>query len=146
MQGHYARAGTSPKRDLVEFQVRDSDALGKSPVGQLLPASWFRVGQWVDARANCKGMGFEGGMKRHGMHGQPASHGVSLTHRAMGSAGQSQGGGSRVYPGKRMPGRMGGQRVTVQNLKVVRVDEGAGLVVVTGESFLVFRCLEGKVY
>ena len=72
-------------------------------------------------------------MKRHGMHGQPASHGTSLTHRALGSAGQSQGGGSRVYPGKRMPGNMGGQRVTVQNLRVVRVDEEAGLVVVTGE-------------
>ena len=133
MQGHYAASGVSPKADLVEFRVKDNEALARSPVGSLLPASWFRVGQFVDARANCRGMGFEGPMKRHGMHGQPASHGQSLMHRGLGSAGQSQGGGSRVYPGKRMAGNMGGQRVTMQNLRVVRVDGVAGLVVVRGE-------------
>lgn len=71
-------------------------------------------------------------MKRHGFAGQPASHGNSLSHRVMGSAGQSQGGGSRVLPGKRMPGRMGGHRHTVQNLIVLSVDNELGTVIVSG--------------
>ena len=72
-------------------------------------------------------------MKKHGWSGQPASHGQSLTHRTMGSAGGSQGSGSRVHPGKKMPGRMGGEFHTIQNLKVVKVDEENGLVLVKGE-------------
>lgn len=71
-------------------------------------------------------------MKRHGFSGQPASHGQSLMHRGMGSAGGSQGSGSRVLPGKRMPGNMGNESVTVKNLRVLQVDEGNGVVVVTG--------------
>lgn len=71
-------------------------------------------------------------MKRWGFSGQPASHGQSLAHRIMGSAGGSQGSGSRVLPGKRMAGRMGGERVTVQNLKVLKVDAENGIVVVNG--------------
>ncbi|MCJ1446764.1 MAG: 54S ribosomal protein L9, mitochondrial [Stictis urceolatum] len=130
MLGHFATAGVSPKRHLVEFRVKD--ASGLPAVGTLLTPRWFKEGQFVDARADCRGMGFAGGMKRWGFGGQPASHGVSKTHRSMGSSGQGQGGGSRVYPGKKMAGNMGGQRVTVQNLKVVRVDEGNGLVVVSG--------------
>jgi large subunit ribosomal protein L3 len=72
-------------------------------------------------------------MKRHGFSGQPASHGQSLMHRGMGSAGASQGSGSRVLPGKRMAGRMGNENVTVKNLKVMQVDEVNGIVVVTGK-------------
>lgn len=72
------------------------------------------------------------GMKRHGFAGQPASHGNSLSHRVMGSAGQSQGGGSRVLPGKRMPGRMGGHRHTIQNLTVLSVDNELGTIIVSG--------------
>lgn len=72
-------------------------------------------------------------MKRHGWSGQPASHGQSLTHRTMGSAGGSQGSGSRVIPGKKMPGRMGNEQHTIQNLKVLKVDEMNGLVLVGGE-------------
>jgi len=71
-------------------------------------------------------------MKRHGFGGQPASHGQSLMHRGMGSAGGSQGSGSRVLPGKRMPGNMGNQSCTVKNLKVLQVDEQNGIVVVSG--------------
>ncbi|MCJ1243499.1 54S ribosomal protein L9, mitochondrial [Trapelia coarctata] len=128
--GHFAEHGVSPKRHLVEFKVLDETGL--LGIGETIGASWFQEGQFVDARANCRGMGFAGGMKRHGFSGQPASHGVSLTHRAMGSAGQSQGGGSRVYPGKKMAGRMGGQQVTVQNVKVLKVDDENGLVVLNG--------------
>ncbi|KAL8691341.1 MAG: hypothetical protein Q9218_003409 [Villophora microphyllina] len=128
--GHYAEHKVSPKRHLVEFKVQDESGL--LGIGETIGASWFQEGQYVDARATSRGMGFAGGMKRHGFHGQPASHGVSLTHRAMGSAGQSQGGGSRVYPGKRMAGRMGGEQVTTQNVKVVKVDEDKGLLVLHG--------------
>ncbi len=128
--GHYAGNHVSPKRHLVEFKVQDETGL--LGVGQMIGPSWFQEGQFVDARANCRGMGFAGGMKRWGFKGQPASHGVSLTHRSMGSAGQSQGGGSRVLPGKRMAGRMGGQQVTTQNVKVMKVDEEKGLVVLNG--------------
>ncbi|KAL9598390.1 MAG: hypothetical protein Q9179_003937 [Wetmoreana sp. 5 TL-2023] len=128
--GHYAEHKVSPKRHLVEFKVQDENGL--LGIGETIGASWFQEGQYVDARANSRGMGFAGGMKRHGFHGQPASHGVSLTHRSMGSAGQSQGGGSRVYPGKKMPGRMGGEQVTTQNVKVVKVDDEKGLVVLYG--------------
>ncbi len=78
-------------------------------------------------------------MKRWGFKGQGASHGVSLTHRAMGSAGGSQGSGSRVHPGKKMAGRMGGQQHTVQNLKVLFVDQPNGLVVVNGKCFRAFE-------
>lgn len=128
--GHYAQNAVSPKKHLVEFRVRDERGL--HGIGELIGAGWFQEGQFVDAKANCRGMGFAGVMKRHGMHGQPRSHGVSLTHRSMGSAGQSQGGGSRVYPGKKMAGRMGGQQVTTQNVKVMRVDEEKGIVVLHG--------------
>lgn len=129
--GHYAENAVSPKRHLVEFKVRDADGL--LAIGEVIRASWFQEGQFIDARANCKGKGFAGVMKRHGFHGQPASHGVSLTHRSMGSAGPSQGGGSRVYPGKKMAGRMGGQQVTVQNVKVMKVDDEEGIVVLSGK-------------
>ena len=71
-------------------------------------------------------------MKRHGFSGQPASHGNSLAHRAMGSAGQSQGGGSRVLPGKKMAGRMGGHQFTTQNLKVLQVNNDLGIILVSG--------------
>lgn len=130
--GHFAGNGVSPKRHLVEFRVKDEGGL--LGIGEMIGAGWFQEGQFVDARANCRGMGFAGGMKRHGFSGQPASHGNSLTHRAMGSAGQSQGGGSRVLPGKKMPGRMGGQQVTTQNVKVLKVDVEKGIVVLKGEN------------
>lgn len=72
-------------------------------------------------------------MKRWGFAGQPASHGVSLTHRSAGSSGGRQGSGSRVHPGKKMAGRMGGQRHTIQNQRVLKVDDETGLVVVHGK-------------
>ncbi len=128
--GHYAEHGVSPKRHLVEFRVRDERGL--LDIGKMIGPGWFREGQYVDAKANSRGMGFAGGMKRHGFKGQGASHGVSLTHRAMGSSGQSQGGGSRVLPGKKMAGRMGGHQVTTQNVKIMKVDEEKGIVVLNG--------------
>ena len=131
MLGHFAANAVSPKRHLVEFRVRDKSGL--LGIGETISANWFKEGQFVDAKANCKGKGFAGGMKRHGFKGQPRSHGHSLSHRSMGSAGGSQGSGSRVLPGKKMPGRMGGQQVTVQNVMVHKIDDEKGLVVLHGE-------------
>jgi large subunit ribosomal protein L3 len=128
--GHFTAAEVSPKRFMAEFRVRDANGLLK--VGQTIGPEWFIEGQFVDARADCRGMGWAGGMKKWGWSGQPASHGNSLTHRAMGSSGGSQGSGSRVHPGKRMAGRMGGNQVTVQNLKVLKVDVEKGLVILNG--------------
>lgn len=130
MLGYYEAKGLAPKRHLAEFRVR-SEA-GLLPVGVRLAPDWFKVGQFVDARSDSRGMGFAGGMKRHGFAGQEASHGNSKNHRTIGTTGPSQGGGSRVHPGKKMPGRMGGQRVTVQNLRVLKVDNEVGLVVIKG--------------
>ncbi|KAF2018057.1 mitochondrial 54S ribosomal protein YmL9 [Aaosphaeria arxii CBS 175.79] len=131
MLGHFAEAGVAPKRWVAEFQVKTEQGLAVK-VGEEVGARWFTPGQFVDVRGVSRGMGFAGGMKRHGFGGQPASHGQSLMHRGMGSAGGSQGSGSRVLPGKRMAGRMGNERVTVKNLKVMQVDEANGIVVVHG--------------
>ncbi|RDW82090.1 hypothetical protein BP6252_03202 [Coleophoma cylindrospora] len=128
--GHFAQAGVSPKRFMAEFRVKDENGL--IPVGQILGPEWFIEGQFVDARADSRGMGWAGGMKKWGWSGQPASHGNSKTHRAMGSSGASQGSGSRVHPGKKMPGRMGGHQVTTQNVKVLKIDAEKGLVVLNG--------------
>jgi large subunit ribosomal protein L3 len=128
--GYFEAKGVAPKETLAEFRVRDERGL--LPVGVQLMPDWFHVGQRVDVRSNSRGMGFAGGMKRHGFSGQEASHGNSLNHRTIGSAGPSQGSGSRVLPGKKMPGRMGNQRVTIQNLPVLMVDNELGIVVVKG--------------
>lgn len=129
-RGHYAAQGVPLKRHVAEFRVKNADGL--PDVGSLVTADLFQEGQFVDARAVTRGMGFAGGMKRWGWKGQPASHGNSLKHRAMGSSGGGQGSGSRVHPGKHMPGRMGGEMHTVQGLKVLKVDVENGIVVVHG--------------
>ncbi|KAL2261897.1 hypothetical protein VTK26DRAFT_3053 [Humicola hyalothermophila] len=130
MLGYFEAKGIAPKEVLAEFRVRDESGL--LPVGAQLLPDWFYIGQRVDVRSHARGMGFAGGMKRHGFSGQEKSHGNSLNHRTIGSVGPSQGSGSRVLPGKKMPGRMGGQRVTIQNLPVLMVDNELGIVVVKG--------------
>ncbi|KIW13376.1 50S ribosomal protein L3 [Exophiala spinifera] len=130
MLGHFSVQGVSPKRYQREFRVRGPEGL--LPVGQEIRANWFIEGQFVDTRSNCKGKGFAGPMKRWGFKGQPRSHGHSKSHRSHGTMGQGQGGGSRVYPGKKMAGNMGGQRNTVQSLRVLQSDAENGLVVVKG--------------
>lgn len=129
-RGHFERYEVPIKRHMAEFRVKNEEALPE--IGSIISADLFQEGQHIDARGTTRGMGFAGGMKRWGFSGQPASHGNSLTHRAMGSAGASQGSGSRVLPGKKMAGRMGGESHTVQNLKVMKVDVENGIVVVNG--------------
>ncbi|KID67217.1 60S ribosomal protein L3, partial [Metarhizium hybridum] len=130
MLGYYEAKGIAPKSQLAEFTVRGREGL--LPVGSQLLPDWFQTGQIVDVRAKSRGMGFAGGMKRHGFAGQEASHGNSKNHRTIGTTGPSQGSGSRVLPGKKMPGRMGNEWVTVQNLKVMKVDNELGIVLVSG--------------
>jgi large subunit ribosomal protein L3 len=128
--GHFTENGVSPKRFVSEFRVKDEKGL--LGIGQSIGSEWFIEGQFVDTKSDCKGKGFAGGMKKWGWSGQPASHGNSKTHRAMGSSGASQGGGSRVLPGKKMPGRMGNHQVTIQNLKVLKIDAEKGILVLNG--------------
>ena len=130
MLGYYEAKGIAPKADVAEFKVLNEEGL--LPVGvQLLP-DWFQKGQFVDVKGRSRGMGFAGGMKRHGFAGQEASHGNSKNHRTIGTTGPSQGSGSRVLPGKKMPGRMGNEFCTVQNLKIMMVDNNLGIVLVSG--------------
>ncbi|KAJ7285728.1 translation protein [Mycena rebaudengoi] len=128
MLGHFNKAGVPPKRIVREFAV-SADA--HVPVGTTLSAIHFVPGQFVDVVANGIGKGFQGGMKRWGFHGLAASHGVSISHRSSGSTGQHQDPG-RVFPGKKMAGRMGGKRITTQNLAVVRIDTSLDLIFVRG--------------
>ncbi len=128
MRGHYAKAKVAPKRKLAEFRV-SSDAL--LDVGAELSAAHFVPGQYVDVTGTSIGKGFAGAMKRHNFSGLRASHGVSLSHRALGSTGNSQDPG-KVLKGKKMPGQMGNARVTTQNLEIVSTDEARGLILVRG--------------
>ncbi|GMI22314.1 hypothetical protein TeGR_g10953 [Tetraparma gracilis] len=103
-----------------------------NPAGLRISAAQFVPGQLVDVTGTSKGKGFQGAMKRHNFKGQPASHGVSLAHRGLGSTGQCQDPG-RVWKGKKMPGRMGGDTKTVQMQKVMKIDRGRDLIYVKGQ-------------
>jgi large subunit ribosomal protein L3 len=127
LAGSFVKAGVSPMRRLVEFAI-DSGEEWKP--GDQVKASIFQVDDYVDVVGTGKGKGFQGVVKRHGFAGGRATHG-SMFHRAPGSIGQSSD-PSRVYPGMRAGGRMGGKRVTTKNLKVVKVDEERNLLYVRG--------------
>lgn len=127
MEGHFKKAGVAPTRRIEEFPVGD----GEEPkAGDEVKASIFEEKEWVDVVGTSKGKGFQGVMKRHGFAGGRATHG-SMFHRAPGSIGSSAY-PSRVYPGMRAGGRMGGDRVTVKNLQIVKVDTERNLIYVRG--------------
>ncbi|KAF9075185.1 translation protein [Rhodocollybia butyracea] len=128
MQGHFRKAHVHPKRVVREFPVTSNAHV---PVGTTLSAIHFVPGQYVDVIAKSIGKGFQGGMKRWGFKGLRASHGVSVSHRSSGSTGAHQDPG-RIWPGKKMSARMGGQRITTQNLAVVRVDTALNLIYLRG--------------
>ncbi len=128
LRGHFAKAKVAPKRRLVEFRVSDDAMLN---VGDEITADHFVAGQFVDVAGTSIGKGFAGGMKRHNFAGLEASHGVSISHRSHGSTGNSQDPG-KVFKGKKMAGHMGAERVTVQNLPVIRTDADKGLIFVRG--------------
>lgn len=128
MRGHFSKAQVEPKRVVAEFRVSE-DAL--IDVGQEILANHFADGQFVDVVGTSIGKGFAGGMKRHNFSGLRASHGVSISHRALGSTGQCQDPG-KVFKGKKMPGQMGAVRSTAQNLQVVSTDVERGLILIRG--------------
>ncbi|MBE2191998.1 MAG: 50S ribosomal protein L3 [Alphaproteobacteria bacterium] len=128
MRGHYAKAKVEPKRKVAEFRVSPENAL---EIGTELCASHFVPGQFVDVQGTSKGRGFAGGMKRWNFGGLRATHGVSVSHRSIGSTGCSQDPG-RTWKGKKMAGQYGVDTITTQNLKVVAVYPEDGLVLVQG--------------
>jgi len=127
-KGLFAKAKVAPKKNLVEFRVSEDCLVD---VGSEFSANHFVVGQFVDVSGITIGHGFSGGMKRWNFRGLEDTHGVSVSHRSHGSTGQCQDPG-RVFPGKKMAGHDGAEKVTVQNLEVVATDEERGLVMVKG--------------
>lgn len=128
--GHYAKAGVEAGEGLWEFRL-GADEGGDLQVGSEITAELFEQGQRVDVTGTSKGKGFAGVIKRYNFRMQDATHGNSLSHRAPGSIGQCQTPG-RVFKGKKMAGHMGSERVTTQNLEVVRVDAGRNLLLIRG--------------
>jgi large subunit ribosomal protein L3 len=126
--GHFAKAGVTPRRYLVELRTDDASDY---TLGQEVTAETFEAGELVDVTARSKGKGFAGVMKRHGFHGLGASHGTQRKHRAPGSIGGCATPG-RVFKGVRMAGRMGGVRTTALSLTLHSVDADRGLLLIKG--------------
>ncbi len=126
--GHFDKAGVDAGRKLVELRLDD---VSEFTVGQEIGADVLEQGQLVDVTAVSKGKGFSGVMKRHGFGGAPASHGAHKNHRKPGAVGQCAT-PSRVFRGKKMPGRYGGTKVTTLNLEVVKADPEAEVLLIKG--------------
>ena len=126
--GHYIKANVPPKQKLKESKVSPDCFL---PLGYQLTSRHFIVGQLVDVQGVSKGKGFQGCVKRWGFSKQPASHGNSKAHRRPGTIGGGQDPG-RVWPGKKMPGRMGGKNVTVEKCKIYKIDHNRELIYIKG--------------
>jgi large subunit ribosomal protein L3 len=124
----FAKANVEPKMRLAEFRV-DADKM--IPVGAVIMADHFVNGQFVDVTGVSTGKGFAGGMKKYHFRGLRATHGVSVSHRSIGSTGQRQDPG-KTFKNKKMPGHMGAERVTTLNLKVISTDSERGLILVEG--------------
>jgi large subunit ribosomal protein L3 len=128
LRGHFAKASVEPKRKVAEFRVSPANLI---EVGSEIVADHFVVGQYVDVTGTSIGKGFAGVMKRWNFRGHRATHGNSVTHRSHGSTGQRQDPG-KVFKNKKMAGHMGDERVTTQNLKVMKTDVDRGLIMVEG--------------
>jgi large subunit ribosomal protein L3 len=127
-RGHFAKAKVEPKARLAEFRVSE-DAL--VDVGVEITAAHFVAGQYVDVTGTSIGKGFAGGMKRHNFHGLRATHGVSVSHRSLGSTGQRQDPG-KTFKNKKMAGHLGAERVTTQSLRIVDADAERGILLIRG--------------
>src|ERR687886_2123025 len=127
-RGRFAVVQLEPKRKLAEFRVSDDAII---PVGAEITADHFVAGQFVDVTGISTGKGFAGGMKRWNFGGLRASHGVSISHRSLGSTGGRQDPG-KTFKNKKMAGHLGVERVTTQNLRVVQTDAERGLILVEG--------------
>jgi large subunit ribosomal protein L3 len=127
-RGHFGKAEVEPKAFVAEFRVSEENLLD---VGAELSAEHFVAGQLVDIQGKTQGKGFQGGMKRWGFGGLRATHGVSVSHRSLGSTGQRQDPG-KVFKNKKMAGHMGDKNRTQQNLEIVSTDAERGLIFVKG--------------
>lgn len=125
---YFASLKVSPKQVTAGFSVSQD---GLVPSGTFLRSAHFLPGQLVDVKARSIGKGFQGAMKKWGFAGMPASHGQSLTHRAIGATGARSDPG-RVFKGKKMAGRMGGTCVTVSRLRILKIDHGLNCIMVRG--------------
>jgi large subunit ribosomal protein L3 len=140
MTGHFAKSSSTPKRFIREFRLATGAA---APESADLPVTHFEAGQFVDVIGQSKGKGFQGTMKKHNFHGQPMTHGSTM-HRRNGAIGNRSTPG-RVWKNMGMPGHMGDERVTVQNLRILQVRGEEGVLVVAGAvpgangSFVVVR-------
>ncbi|QUD88405.1 50S ribosomal protein L3 [Phenylobacterium montanum] len=128
MRGHFAKALVEPKRHLAEFHVSEDNLID---VGAELTADHFVAGQVVDVQGLTVGKGFQGGMKRWNFGGLRATHGVSVSHRSLGSTGNRQDPG-KTFKGKKMAGHLGQETVTTLNVRVFRVDAERGLILLVG--------------
>lgn len=127
-EGHFAKRNLEPHRHLVELRIADATSF---QVGQILKADLFGEGELIDVVGTSKGKGFAGVYKRYGFGGAPASHGTERKHRVPGSVGAGTT-PSRVFKGQKLPGRMGGDRITTLNLEVVKADPENNLLLVRG--------------
>jgi large subunit ribosomal protein L3 len=127
-RGQFAIAKVEPKRHVAEFRVDEANLI---EVGATLQADHFVEGQLVDVTGTSIGKGFAGGMKRWNFGGLRATHGVSVSHRSIGSTGGRQDPG-KTFKNKKMPGHMGDRRITTQNVKVVKTDVERGLIMIQG--------------
>jgi large subunit ribosomal protein L3 len=127
-RGRFAVASVEPKKTLAEFRV-DPDHM--IPIGAEITVDHFVAGQFVDVTGTSTGKGFAGGMKRWNFGGLRATHGVSVSHRSIGSTGGRQDPG-KTFKNKKMPGHLGVERVTTQNLRIVQTDVERGLILVEG--------------
>jgi len=138
--GNYSKSISKPFKEFLkknklkafshskEFKLKEPSSL---KVGDKVSVSNFLVGQFVDVTSNSIGKGFAGGMKRHNFSGNRATHGVSISHRSHGSTGQCQDPG-KVFKGKKMAGRLGNKKVTIQNLKILNIDTENNLIILKG--------------
>jgi len=127
MKGQFEKAGVKPTRYLREFRFPEAE---EYQVGQEVKADMFAAGEYVDVTGLTKGKGYAGVIKRWGFSRGPMSHGASLRHRPTGSLGGRT--PARVFPGRKMSGRLGNERVTIQKLQVVKVDSDRNLILIKG--------------
>ncbi len=130
-QGHLKASGATGFYHYQEFRILENDKMDGLDVGKILSAEFLKAGDFVDLTSVSKGKGFQGGMKRFHMSGGYKTHGASLSHRSLGSIGNRADPG-RCFKNKKMPGQMGNEQVTVQNVRVIKVDLENQLLLVHG--------------
>lgn len=128
LKGHFAKADVAPKKHLKEFKLQNSEDMN---VGDIIKVDVFSVGDYIDVTGTSKGKGFAGTVKRYNNAKLKETHGTGPVHRHAGSMGACSD-PSRIFKGKKMPGHMGAERVTIQNLEIVKIDAENNLIAIKG--------------